>query len=41
MSSLSAEDRLAFVMVVLRHTEMKPDWNAIAAEAGISLAGNA
>ncbi|EXJ65324.1 hypothetical protein A1O7_01665 [Cladophialophora yegresii CBS 114405] len=35
-------EKIAFVMRVLKHTEMaKPDWKAVAAEEGISRADNA
>ncbi|KIW72046.1 hypothetical protein PV04_00269 [Phialophora macrospora] len=38
----STEDnKLAFVMMVLKNSELKADWKAIATEAGISLPGNA
>ncbi|ETI29299.1 hypothetical protein G647_01752 [Cladophialophora carrionii CBS 160.54] len=38
----STEDnKLTFVMMVLKNSDMKPDWKAIATEAGISLPGNA
>jgi hypothetical protein len=42
MSSLPAEEKLAYVLFVLKNTGMpKPDWHAIAKEEDISNANNA
>ncbi|KAJ9606413.1 hypothetical protein H2200_009374 [Cladophialophora chaetospira] len=35
------DNRLMYVMMALKHAELKIDWNAVAAEAGITIAGNA
>jgi hypothetical protein len=40
MPELNA-DQVAYLMVVLKNTEMNPDWKIITAEAGISKPSNA
>jgi hypothetical protein len=33
--------QVAFLMTVLKHSELNNDWKEVASEAGISLVGNA